>query len=98
MTRKCSPVLGGDLHHLVEWDSVKVPLSSPAPTVPQSRSTQTPPRRASAPSYLGDGGLSGNRKSNGRKGETKEKRLTTNGILSAERRTTEAELQDTREH
>ena len=92
------PRVQGDLHHLVEWDSVKVPLSSPAPTVPQSRSTQTPPRRASALSYLGDGGLSGNRKSNGRKGETKEKGLTTNGILSAERRTTEAELQDTREH
>lgn len=92
------PRVGGDLHHLVEWDSVKVPLSSPAPTVPQSRSTQTPPRRASPPSCLGDGGLSGNRKSNGRKGEMKEKGLTTNGILSAERRTTEAELQDTREH
>ena len=43
------------------------------------------------------GWRAGNRKSNGRKGEMKEKGLTTNGILSAERRT-EAEQQDTREH
>ena len=92
------PCVGGDLRHLVEWESVKVPLSSPAPFVPQSHSTQTLPQRASPPSCLGDGGLSRNRKSNGRKGEMKEKGLKTNGILSAERRTTEAEPQDTREH